>query len=139
MATKKAGLKGKKNSETTVHESNKKPSLLAIKQEEFYKGPIPPPNMFKAYEEVLAGSADRILTMSENQSKHRQEMEKMDLKASRLFMILGLCFAFFITIFGIGCGIFLIYNDKDGSGFAIIIGEISILVGAFLYKKKQDK
>lgn len=40
MATKKAGLKGKKNSETTVHESNKKPSLLAIKQEEFYKGPI---------------------------------------------------------------------------------------------------
>ncbi|WP_303188740.1 DUF2335 domain-containing protein [Fusobacterium ulcerans] len=126
-------------SKKPMQKNKETPKMLAVKKEEFYEGPIPHPNMFKAYEEVLSGSADRILKMSEEQSRHRQEMEKIDLKASRLFMILGLCFAFFITIFGIGCGIFLIYNDKDGSGFAIIIGEISILVGAFLYKKKQDK
>lgn len=138
MATKKTGSKGKKNSETTVHKSNKKPNLLAIKQEQFYKGPIPSPDMFKAYEEVLPGSADRILTMSENQSKHRQEMEKIELKSSRFFALLGLCFGFIITISGFGCGVFLIYNNKDASGFAIIIGEISVIIGAFLYKKNKD-
>ena len=41
-----------------------------------FSGPIPPPNIIKGYEEVLPGSADRILAMAEKQSNHRQEMEK---------------------------------------------------------------
>lgn len=33
-----------------------------------YSGPIPPPNIIKGYEQVLPGSADRILKMAEKQS-----------------------------------------------------------------------
>ena len=54
--------------------------LLAVSQE--FAGPIPPPSMMKQYEETLEGSADRILKMAENQSEHRQSMEKQTLSLS---------------------------------------------------------
>ncbi|MFQ7172706.1 MAG: DUF2335 domain-containing protein [Thomasclavelia ramosa] len=41
-----------------------------------YSGPIPHPSDFEQYERVLPGAADRILTMAENQSAHRQTLEK---------------------------------------------------------------
>lgn len=41
-----------------------------------FEGPIPPPETLQQYENVLPGSAERILKMVENQSLHRQEMEK---------------------------------------------------------------
>ena len=48
--------------------------LLAVSQE--FTGPIPPPSMMEQYEKTLPGSADRILNMAENQSEHRQSLEK---------------------------------------------------------------
>ena len=51
--------------------------LIAVSQE--FAGPIPPPSMMKQYEGTLPGSADRILKMAENQSEHRQWMEKKEL------------------------------------------------------------
>ena len=42
---------------------------------EGYSGPIPPPNALRLYEDILEGSANRIITMAENQSSHRQRME----------------------------------------------------------------
>ena len=42
-----------------------------------YSGPLPPAEQIRAYEEVLPGSADRILGMAERQQAHRLELEKM--------------------------------------------------------------
>jgi len=51
-------------------------SVVIPESKEEFAGPIPPPSMMKQYEETLPGSADRILKMAENQSEHRQWMEK---------------------------------------------------------------
>lgn len=48
---------------------------MEMAMEERFSGPIPHPRILKGYEEILPGSADRILTMAENQSKHRQAIE----------------------------------------------------------------
>lgn len=45
-------------------------------QEVSYAGPIPPPAMLARYNEVLPGAAERILKMAEEQSSHRQYLEK---------------------------------------------------------------
>jgi hypothetical protein len=42
----------------------------------YYKGPLPPPSMLQGYENVLPGCADRIVTLMEQQSAHRRELEK---------------------------------------------------------------
>ena len=39
-------------------------------------GPLPSPEILKAYDLVLPGLAERIVTQAENQSQHRMALEK---------------------------------------------------------------
>ena len=75
--------------------------LVAMEQKAF-TGPIPAPEDFAGYENVLPGAADRILGMSEDNSRHRKEMEKAivekDYKLKLLGYIIG---AILIAMFGI--------------------------------------
>lgn len=41
-----------------------------------FSGPIPHPELLRGYDSVVAGSADRILKMAENQQAHRINIEK---------------------------------------------------------------
>lgn len=49
---------------------------VVVRAIEQHSGPIPHPDIIKQYEEILPGAADRIISMAENQSSHRQAMEK---------------------------------------------------------------
>lgn len=73
--------------------------VAEVTQSEF-SGPIPPPSIIKGYEEVLPGAADRIITMAEIQSKHRQDMERKMIHAELRDSLLGILFAF---VLGVGC------------------------------------
>ena len=42
--------------------------------------PLPPPSMYRAYDEVLPGSAERILRMAEREQDHRIESERDTLR-----------------------------------------------------------
>jgi hypothetical protein len=44
-------------------------------------GPLPPPQVLEHYERVLPGSAQRLLTMAEEQSRHRMRQESRDHEA----------------------------------------------------------
>ena len=41
-----------------------------------YTGPLPLPEHFRQYDEILPGAAERILRLAEEQSAHRQYLEK---------------------------------------------------------------
>ena len=41
-----------------------------------FNGPLPAPEDFQQYEQVLPGAADRILSMAEKQLSHRTDLEK---------------------------------------------------------------
>lgn len=49
-----------------------------------FSGPIPHPQILEAYERILPGSADRLITAFENQYKHRMLLEDRTNK-SQLF------------------------------------------------------
>lgn len=38
-------------------------------------GPLPHPDILMKYEQTCSGAADRIITITENQMKHRQNVE----------------------------------------------------------------
>lgn len=44
---------------------------------------MPPPEILRQYDEILPGSAERIMAMAEDESSHQKKMEKsaMDLKS----------------------------------------------------------
>lgn len=102
----------------------------------FYSAPIPPSSEFAGYEQVLPGSANRILVMAENQSKHRFLVEKIVVIFDSLKPIIGIISAFLIVMTGIIAGIYLIMHDKPLSGFTTIIIPLSVVAGAFILKEK---
>lgn len=82
-----------------LNQGEVKKVVMEMIQGEF-SGPIPPPNIIEGYEKVLPGSADRIISMAERQSEHRQKMEQKMINAESRDSLLGVVFAF---ILGIGC------------------------------------
>lgn len=56
---------------------------IAYVQAASFKGPLPPPILFEHYNQVLPGSAERILQLTENEQSHRQKWETSVLDAQR--------------------------------------------------------
>ena len=101
-----------------------------------FSGPIPPPDIIKGYEEVLPGAAERILSMAEKQSAHRQDMERIMVKSESRDSLLGVIFAFLL---GFGCiiaaVIIAIMVPNIGGAIAASIFGVSgvgAIVGTFL-------
>lgn len=101
-----------------------------------FSGPIPPPEIIKGYELILPGAADRILTMAENQSKHRQDMEEKIITSESRDSLLGVLFAFFL---GIGCIVAAIIivvlvpqNSGAISGAILGLAGISSIIVTFI-------
>jgi uncharacterized membrane protein len=105
----------------------------------FYTGPLPPAEQIRAYEEVLPGSADRILRMAEHQQEHRQGLEKttVDEAANRSWWGLRLGFVIALAVVGVGAG--AIFTGHALAGFAVIIGQAAILAGVFVYGRVDQR
>ena len=41
-----------------------------------FQGPLPPPQILNHYDQIVPGSAERIISLWESQVRHRQELEK---------------------------------------------------------------
>lgn len=55
--------------------------VISLTQEERFQGPIAHPKHLREYEDILPGSADRIIAMAENQLRHSQAMQQMAIQA----------------------------------------------------------
>ena len=105
-------------------------------------GPIPPPSMMEQYEGTLPGSADRILKMAENQSEHRQWIEKKKLSFSNREVHLGQVLGFAIGVIAIITGGYTALNGAPISGGFIgtagVVGLVSIFVIGSSRKPPQE-
>lgn len=104
-----------------------------------HTGPLPTPESFRQYEEVLPGAADRILRMAENQQNHRIGLENQAIRRQFNQSGTGQWMAFFLAIYLISVGGFLIYSGHDEAGAAIITVTLGSLVIAFLKGKSSQK
>ena len=98
-----------------------------------YQGPIPPPQMLAQYTEVIKDGAERIFLIFEKQTTHRIDLEKKIVKHDIIQSYFGILIAFIITMTIIIGGIFLIFNDKQISGFGTLFTGLAALVGSFIY------
>lgn len=108
--------------------------ILATKSEtRIQSGPLPPAEEFARYEQILSGSAERILSMAEREADHRHKCEDklidFNIKAGKT----GQLFGFIITI-GSLIALFLsiVLNRPLGSiapAFLAITGLAAIFTG----------
>lgn len=113
--------------------------MLMHSETHVFSGPLPPPEVFGRYEQILRGSADRILRMAEIQSSHRQYLEKKVISGEQLRANAGLFFGFIIGMTVIIGGLLMVYLEKEWQGFVVLIGGVGSLVGTFVYGKRQKK
>ena len=94
----------------------------------YYSGPIPPPAMLRDYEEVLEGSADRLLTMAERESKHRA-----------LYENLGLIFGFVAALALVALSAYVVSLGFAWQSVGIIIGSIAGTASTFVYSNRSRR
>ena len=110
-----------------------------------FSGPIPPPSILKAFEEAYPGAAHRILTMAEDEGKHRRELEKVmaqaaveemrrDYSEARWGQVCALATSALVTI----CGTVAVLNGHEWGNLVTISG-LGTLVGLFINGRKKAK
>lgn len=113
------------------------PRLVSFSASESFSGPLPPPDVLAQYNAILPNAANRIVTVFENQASHRISMETLVISADVSRAQWGLRFGFVLALLMLTGGIYLIASGKSVDGFAVLVGEAAILVGSFLYGRRQ--
>lgn len=116
-------------------ERHVKQYVAEVIQSEF-SGPIPPPSIIKGYEEVLSGSADRIIKMAEKQMTHRQDMESIMVRSESRDGLLGVLFAFALGIGSLVASVVVVVMVPQNAGAisSAVLGATGIgsIITAFL-------
>jgi len=103
--------------------------------QEYHSGPLPPPGVIKQYNEIIPGSAERILKMAEKEQEHRFEMNKQTISIDKW----GQRYAFLIATLGLSMSGFLAYLGETGFAMSTSISTIGGIVTAYIYGQKKQK
>jgi uncharacterized membrane protein len=96
-------------------------------------GPLPPPGALQLFDDVIPGSAERILAMAENQANHRILMESRIIRGDFTLSYIGLAAGFVLSTLVILGGIYLISLGHDWAGSGLIGLNLVGLAGVFVY------
>lgn len=102
--------------------------FLAMEQKSFH-GPIPPPEDLRGYEEVLPNASNRIMTMAEENSRHRREMEKIIIEGNLNLSKRGQWIGLFLAVFFSVIAMILAFNGYEKLGTILIT---TTLIGALV-------
>lgn len=108
-----------------------------IKQETF-SGPLPPPEMLKAYGDIIPDAPQRILAMAEKQSDHRMKCEKNIISTSKTESLCGQILGFTIAVLCIVAASYLGMNGHDNLAISIPVS-VASLAAVFVVSKKKSK
>ena len=94
-----------------------------------FEGPLPPPGALRAYDSILPGAAERILSMAEQQAEHRQNIERKDSWRASLGVVAGTVVAFAVLCLA---G-YALYLGQPLVGGALGVADLVGLVGVYVY------
>jgi uncharacterized membrane protein len=107
---------------------------------EGFTGPIPPPAVLAGYEQVLPGAANRIITMAERQSEHRQSLEQQVVTANIRHAEIGLWLGATVAIILAAAAVLVTLAGYPETGAVIgavdIVGVVTVFV---LRQRAQDR
>ncbi|MDQ3019945.1 MAG: DUF2335 domain-containing protein [Bacteroidota bacterium] len=102
-----------------------------------FSGPLPPPETLIKYNTAYSKAAEVIIECFRKQVDHRMSIENKFMNTTSRNSTMGVISAALIGILGVAGGVFLLYSDKNISGFSTIILSVGSLVGIYLYGKNK--
>jgi len=104
---------------------------------EIFSGPLPAPKTLKEYDQIMPGLANRIVTMAENQSAHRQQLENIVIRSDRRNSLLGLVIGGIVALSVLVVGAYLITIGEHYAGTFLCTTDLISLAGIFVYGNKK--
>ncbi|MGI4756566.1 MAG: DUF2335 domain-containing protein [Janthinobacterium lividum] len=105
-----------------------------------WRGPLPPPDALRAYEEAVPGCAERIIAMAEADMQHLHSEERAETEHRRMAIQSeieserrGMWLAFILAVFFIGLSGFLLYAGHLGWGVGLLSADLITLASLFVY------
>ncbi len=111
---------------------------ILIKREESFSGPLPHPEHFKKYNQIVPGSANRLLKMTEDDLKHIHTIQNSQMSIEKIATIGGLIAGWTIAIIALVGSGYLILENHDIAGTVLGTGTLTTLVGVFVYGRKSQ-
>jgi len=102
-------------------------------EQTLFQGPLPPPEAFAAYNNVLPGAADRILRMAETQATHRQGLERFAVRGDYFKAIMGTVLGYIAFAGAMAGAIFLLLHDKPIESLGTFIVAVGSAFGPKIY------
>lgn len=133
----------------TKNNNSTKAEKRLVSQKVEYKGIIPPPNIIDGYEKNCKGATDRILAMTENELKHKHEMELLEqksimecrekmLKSENENFKRGQFFGFILMIIALVGSFVLILKDHEIGGYTTAVGIVFFYFASVMYRHKIE-
>ncbi len=122
---------------STQAESNQ--ALVAIETAVHFSGPLPHPKILAQYERVFPGSAERILTMAEQEAAHRQKIEARIMESACRSQDRGPVLGFTLALVVIGIGALLVFNGKETTGLVALVSALAAMVIPFVIGRRRQE
>lgn len=97
-----------------------------------WKAPLPPPEVLEQFNSVIPNGAERIVQQWEGETKHRQELERGELRIFGWNAILGRIFAFLFAAMAMGVVWYAISMNALWLAGVLGAGLIGSVVAAFI-------
>jgi uncharacterized membrane protein len=101
--------------------------------------PLPDPSILARYNEIVPGSAERILKLTENQSAHRIKLEDTALTAQISESKRGQWIAAVISVLFLVGSVLVTLKGHNAVGAVLGGGTVVTLVTAFVGSKRQQR
>lgn len=107
-----------------------------------FSGPLPPPSMYRTYEAILPGSAERILRWAEQAQEREFEIERNALKRAYWRQRLAMWVGFTLALAVLGSAMFLALTGRAGSAAVIVTSSClataaTVLIEGFVRKRRS--
>lgn len=127
---------------TNTNKQHAQNQLVAIQGQQ-YSGPIPPPEILQGFENIVPGSAERILRMAEENGKHQRELESKALDGTYKTIKTGQIFGFIIGIVALLSSVVALFLGSEIAasiiGGTTVVGLVTVFVtGRFIESKNND-
>ena len=138
---------GEEGESLPINQADDEKRLQIVEEyiERFFSGPLPPPEMLRAYNEIEPGLGRELIEWAKKESDHRRGRETKEDDAQvenmrrgfwerRWGQICGLIFGLGAVFGGVYAGV----HGAEITGSFIGVGGIGSIVTAFIYGPKKD-
>ena len=107
-----------------------------------FSGPLPPPEVLAQYDELMPGGAQRIISLAEEQARHRMGLENFVVKSESTRSFQGLVAGVVVAISFLLGAVVLGLNGQPTAGTIIGTVDIVSLASVFVYgnvSRRQER